>query len=132
MLELHRSNPQFLPEHELRVSCLGPIFSGLHTTASTGTTAMYLLLKHRDVLERVRAEADELYADGGPTPEKLNAMDVTDRTVLETLRMHNPFGSIFRRAVNGFEFGGYTVPGRHLAVPSHVSATLLSGVLPGT
>ena len=26
MLELHRTNPQFLSEHELRASCLGPIF----------------------------------------------------------------------------------------------------------
>ena len=121
MLELHRANPQFLPEQELRVSCLGPIFSGLHTTASTGASAMYLLLKHRDVQERARAEAVDLYANEGPTPEKLNALDVTSRTVLETLRMYNPFGSIFRQAVNTFEFGGYTIPaGTRLFLPISV------------
>ena len=65
MLELYRSNPQFMPEHELRVSCLGPIFSGLHTTASTGAFAMYLLLRHPDVMEQVRAEADMFFAGGG-------------------------------------------------------------------
>ena len=118
MLELHRSNPQFLPEHELRVSCLGPIFSGLHTTASTGTSAMYLLLKHPEVLQRVRAEADVLYANGGPNPEKMNALDVTSRTVLETLRLYNPFNSVFRHAVNTFDFGGYTIPaGTRLFLP---------------
>ena len=121
MLELHRSNPQFLPEHELRVSCLGPIFAGLHTTASTGTSAMYLLLKHPDVLQRVRAEADELYANGGPTPEKMDALDVTKRTILETLRMYNPFGSLFRHAINTFDFGGYTIPaGTRLFLPTAV------------
>ena len=118
MLELHRANPQFLPEHELRVSCLGPIFSGLHTTASTGTSAMYLLLKHPDVLERVREEADALFANEGPDPEKMNALDVTRRTVLETLRMYNPFGSVFRHAVNTFDFGGFTIAaGTRLFLP---------------
>ena len=121
MLELHRSNPQLLPEHELRVSCLGPIFSGLHTTASTGASAMYLLLKHPGVLEQVRAEADALYANRGPDTGKMNALDVTRRTVLETLRLYNPFGSIFRRAVNSFEFGGYTIPaGTRLFLPTAV------------
>ena len=121
MLELHRSNPQFLPEHELRVSCLGPIFSGLHTTASTGTSAMYLLLKHPDILERVRDEADALYANGGPHPERMEVLDVTSRTVLETLRMYNPFNSVFRHAINTFDFGGYTIPaGTHLFLPTSV------------
>ncbi len=121
MLALHRSNPQFLPERELRVSCLGPIFSGLHTTASTGTSAMCLLLKHPDVMRRVRAEADELYASGEPDAEKIAALDVTNRTVLETLRMYDPFGSVFRSAVNRFEFGGYSIPaGTRLFLPTTV------------
>lgn len=131
MLELHRSNPQFLPEHELRVSCLGPIFSGLHTTASTGTSAMYLLLRHPEVLERVRGEADAFYANGGPTPEGMDALDVTRRTVLETLRMYNPFNSVLRHAVNTFDFGGYAIPaGTRLllpiAVPHYCHATFRS------
>ncbi|MYB35552.1 MAG: cytochrome P450 [Gammaproteobacteria bacterium] len=121
MLELHRSNPQFLPEHELRVSCLGPIFSGLHTTASTGTSALYLLLRNPEILKRVRAEADELFADGGPTSEKMQALEVTRRTVLETLRMYNPFGSLFRSTINSFDFGGYSVPaGTRLFLPTAV------------
>lgn len=121
MLELHRSNPQFLPENELRVSCLGPIFSGLHTTASTGTSAMYLLLKHPVILEQVRAEADELFSNNGPTEKKIKALDITSRTVLETLRMYNPFGSLFRHAVNTFDFGGYTIPaGTRLFLPTAV------------
>ncbi|MCY4580622.1 MAG: cytochrome P450 [Chloroflexi bacterium] len=70
-----------MSEHELRVSCLGPIFAGLHTTASTGTFALYLLLKHPEVLRRVRAEADARLADGGPHPEQLNALEVTRRAV---------------------------------------------------
>ncbi|MDE0611556.1 MAG: cytochrome P450 [Gammaproteobacteria bacterium] len=121
MLELHRSNPQFLPERELRVSCLGPIFSGMHTTASTGALALYLLLKHPDVLQRVRAEADELFANEGPTPEKMEALDVTRRAVLETLRLYNPFGSLLRHAVNTFEFGGHTIAaGTRLFLPTAV------------
>ena len=124
MLKLHRANPQFLPERELRVSCLGPIFSGLHTTASTGATAMYLLLKHPDILERVRAEADDWFAqekEMGKGIENLNALDVTGRVVLETLRMYNPFGSLFRRAINTFDFGGFTIPaGTRVFIPTAI------------
>ena len=121
MLELYQSDPQFMPEHEFRVSCLTPIFAGMHTTASTGSFALYLLLKHPDVLERVQAEADELFANGGPTPEKMKALDVTRRTILETLRMHNPFTPLSRSAVNSFDFGGYTISaGTRLFLPTAV------------
>ena len=117
LLELHRSNPQFLPESELRVSCLGPVFAGMHTTASTGSFAMYLLLRHPEILERVRAEADALHS-GEPTQEKFRKLDVTRRVVLETLRMYNPFLALYRTAINTFEFGGYTIPaGTRLFLP---------------
>ncbi|MCY4515430.1 MAG: cytochrome P450, partial [Candidatus Tectomicrobia bacterium] len=121
LLDLHRSNPQFLPEHELRVTCLGPIFAGLHTTGSTGAFAMYLLLKNPEIMNRIRAEADLLFADEGPTPEKMDALDITKRVVLETLRIYNPFNSVFRHAANTFEFGGYTIPaGTRLFLPTAV------------
>ena len=121
MLELYQSSPDFLPEQELRVSCLGPIFSGLHTTASTAAFAMYLLLKHPNVMEQVQLEADFFFGEGGRDPSALKSMDITRRAILETLRLYNPFGSVFRDSINTFDFGGYTVPtGTKMFIPTSV------------
>jgi len=122
MLDLYRSNPEFLPERELRVSCLGPIFSGLHTTASTGASAMYLLLKHPEIMEEVRTEADLFFNKWEEEGEiSFKIMDVTKRTIMETLRLYNPFASIFRYSINTFDFGGYTIPvGTRILIPTSV------------
>ena len=118
LLDLHRANPQLLPERELRASCLGPIFAGLHTTASTGAFAMYMLLRHPEILDRVRAEAEHLHEGGEPKQERLKDCDVTRRVVLETLRMYSPFPAVYRTAINTFEFGGYVIPaGTRLFLP---------------
>ena len=110
VLALHRADPQFLPEAELKAACLGPLLAGLHTSASVGACMLYSLLKHRDLMARARVEAHELFADGGPTAAKLRAMDVTHRVAMETLRMYHIAPAAARTVVNGFEFAGYWIP----------------------
>ena len=109
-LAIHRADPQFLPEDELKAACLGPFLAGLHTSASVGACVLYALLKNPDVMTLVRAEASGLFADGGPTARKLRAMDATHRAVMETLRMYHIAPVAARTVVNGFEFAGYEVP----------------------
>lgn len=110
VLALHRADPQFLPESELKAACLGPLMAGLHTSASIGACMLYSLLKHQDLMARARGEAHKLFADGGPTAAKLGAMDVTHRVAMETLRMYNIGPVAPRTVVNGFEFAGYWIP----------------------
>ncbi|MDE2913089.1 MAG: cytochrome P450 [Paracoccaceae bacterium] len=121
VMELHRSDPQLLPEHDLFSACIGPFLAGLHTAASVNALMLYSVLKHPGVLSRVRPEIDSLFANGGPTAEKLRAMDVTHRVAMETLRLYPVAPAALRQAVNTFEFAGYTVPaGTHAIVATTV------------
>ncbi len=110
VLEFHRLNPQLLPEQDLLSACIGPFVAGLHTAASVIAFMLYSVLKHPECLSRIRPEIDELFANGGPTAEKIRAMDVTHRVALETLRLYPVAPVAIRQAVNTFEFGGYTIP----------------------
>ena len=66
-LELHRSSPGQLSNMDLFANVLSPFIAGLDTAAPTLSFALYALLKHPDAMTRARAEADEMFAAGGPT-----------------------------------------------------------------
>ena len=122
VLALHRADPQFLPESDLKSACLGPFVAGIHTAASVTACMLYCLLKHQDLMARARAEAHRLFAGEGPTAAKLRAMDVTHRVAMETLRMYHTAPAAFRTVVNGFEFAGYWIPaGTELIIATTVT-----------
>lgn len=112
LLEAHRDDPQLLPETDLVANALAPYMVGMDTSASVCAFMLYSLLKHPDVLARVREEVDEMYERGSPTPEGLRKLDVTHRVALETLRMYPVVPALRRTVSNSFEFEGYRVPAR--------------------
>ena len=109
-LDVHESDPQFLPEADLKIAALGPFVAALDTVPSTCSFMLYALLKHPQVLAQVQSEADGLFADGGPTLEGLREMDATHRAAMETMRMYPVAPLLFRTVTNAFEFGDYRIP----------------------
>ena len=111
LLEANRSDPQLLAETDLLVNVLSPYLVGMDTAASVCAFMLYSLLKHPDILERVREEVDEMYEEhGAPTPAGMRKLDVTHRVALETLRMYPVVPALTRTVSNSFEFEGYRVP----------------------
>ncbi len=110
LLEASRTDPQFLPETDLFANVLAPYLVGMDTSASVCAFMLYALLKHPEILEQMRAEVDEMYEDGPPTPEGLRKLDVTRRVALETMRMYPVVPALTRTVANSFEFEGYRVP----------------------
>ena len=110
LLELHHTDPQFMPETDLWIAALGPFFAGLDTVTSITSFMFYELLLHPDLLERVTAEADALFAEGMPTVRDLRRLDVTHRVAMETMRCYSLSPMIQRTVSNSFEFEGYKVP----------------------
>lgn len=113
ILALHRDEPQFMPEYDLLSAIVGPYFAGMHTAANVGSFMFYEVLNNAGVTERIRAEADALFAY--PTesiPGRLRSLDVTHRALMETMRIHNVVPAVRRTVVNSFEFGGYRIPVR--------------------
>ena len=110
LMEMRRSAPDFITDKNLFVDSMGPFLAGADTSSAATSFMLYSLLKNPDVLERVREEADQLFADGGPTAAGLNNMPVTQRAVQETLRLHPIVPVMVRTVANSFEFAGYWIP----------------------
>ena len=112
LLELHERDPQLFPETDVQLAVLGPFIAGIETAAATSAFMLYALLKHRELLARMTAEADAFFARETLTARALRELDVTHRILLETLRMYPAVPALTRTVSNSFEFGGYTVPAR--------------------
>ena len=110
LLAMHRSDPSFLPETDLGIVALEPIFAPLDTLAHSLSFMLYELLKRPELLQRARAEADALFEHGDPTVQGVQQLDVIRRIYLETLRLYSTVPRTVRTVANSFEFSGCTVP----------------------
>ena len=86
------------------------LLAGHETTASTLGWTFYLLDRHPEVLERLRAEAVEVLGDRLPTHEDLGRLKYTARVVEEVMRLYPPVWILPREAQGADVVGGYDVP----------------------
>ena len=110
LLAVHRSDPSFLPETDVGILALEPIYAPLDTLAHSLSFMLYELLKRPDLLRRAQAEADALFEPGEPTAQGVQQLDVIRRIYLETLRLHAIVPRTVRTVANSFEFSGCTLP----------------------
>ena len=111
LMDLHHSDPQFLPETDLGFAFIAPIIAG-HYTGSAMAFAIYEMLANPGIHERIVAEADALFDDGDPDAKALipEAIDVTRRFAMEVLRLHPVINVHRRTAMNSFDIGGVPIP----------------------
>jgi cytochrome P450 len=103
-------DPDFLSHDEALFLTLAAYFAGLDTVANVSAFMLYELLRHPDILAAVRAEADEIFAAGMPSPDAFRHMDTLHAVAQETLRLYPIAGVLPRKAARSFEYGGYTIP----------------------
>ena len=113
LLTLHKSDPQFLPETDLEFAFLAPLIAG-HYLGSQMSFALYEMLTHPDLHERIIAEADALFEGGDPTKDEvtMDRIDFTHRFLMEVMRLHPVIPVHNRKAMNEFEVDDYLVPAR--------------------
>ena len=110
LLAMHRSDPSFLPETDLGIVALEPIFAPLDTLAHSLSFMLYELLKRPDLLHRAQAEANALFEHGNPSAQGVRQLDIIRRVYMETLRLYATVPRTVRTVTNSFEFSGCTVP----------------------
>ena len=98
-----------LSENDLTAFTLGPILSGLDTTASTSSFLVYELLRQPQLLEQINAEIDETFSHGAPSAQDLRNMRTLRGAFLETMRLHPVAPGLIRHAAQPFEFQGHRV-----------------------
>ncbi|MDN3354738.1 cytochrome P450 [Actinomadura sp. DC4] len=86
------------------------LLAGHETTASTLSWAFYLLDKHPEVRDRLRAEAVEVLGDRLPTYEDLTRLTYANMVIQEVMRLYPPVWILTRQAQEEDEVGGYRVP----------------------
>ena len=102
---------QGMSDRQLRDEFVTLFFAGFETTARTLTWSWYLLHKHPEILQKVRAEADSVFKEKRPTSSAdLERLTYTRMVVDETLRLYPPTAILPRQNIEADEVGGYTIP----------------------
>lgn len=103
ILGLHASDPQFLPEANLRFMLSGPMLGTQYFSDTLGC-AIYAMITQPELHEKIRSEAAAVFSNGSINPEHLTLsdVDVTHRFVLECQRMYPVVYAIPRHVTNSF------------------------------
>lgn len=104
-----REHPTLFAEDEIVSAGLLPFFAGVDTVGQTNVFILYELLRHPELLERVRWEADLLFEAGPPSPQALREARDLNGAVSETLRLHPVAFAMPRTAARDFTFEGFRV-----------------------
>ena len=109
IMDAHDRDSSLVAAKDLVVALTGPYVVGLDTVANTLASLVYAVLKHPEVLERVRDEADAVFARGHLTEESIADLPSTSGAVMETMRLY-PIGVAQPRVADrDFEYAGYRI-----------------------
>ena len=112
ILELHRNDPQFLPETDLTFPFVASMVASIYL-GSALAFAVYCMVRHPNVYARIHREAEALFG-GGREPKAedftLDAVDVTHRLCLEAARLYPVIPWQLRTVMNPCVVNGFEIP----------------------
>jgi cytochrome P450 len=125
IMEAHARDPTLIPRSDLILSLTGPFVAGLDTVSNTLSGFIYAVLKHPEVLTRVRADADALFANGPIDEADLRKLPGIDGAIMEAMRVYTIAVAQMRTATRDFAFQGHQIRAGELlyvatAVPHHM------------
>jgi cytochrome P450 len=110
VMEAHKANPELIPERDLIMLMTGPYVAGLDTVANTTSAIVYAVLKHPEVLRRVRQEVDELFARGPVNEEEfMKSLPALNGAIMEAMRLYPIAVAQIRTANKDFVFAGHQI-----------------------
>jgi cytochrome P450 len=108
LIEAHEQRPEVLTDSDVLAEVLIPYIAGLDTVANTCSFALYSLLRYPEVLARVQAEVDALFARPLSVESFRHTPDLHG-CLMETMRLYPVTIALQRNATEPFEFAGYRV-----------------------
>ena len=117
-LSLHASDPQLVPESNLRFALSAALIASVYLGDAL-SFAVYAMASQPALYERIQSEADTLFDNGDPDGEAFtpSAIDVTHRFLMECLRMYPIVPMSMRNVMNACVVEGYELPvGSRIAI----------------
>ncbi|MCY3622862.1 MAG: cytochrome P450, partial [Gammaproteobacteria bacterium] len=113
ILELHRNDPQFLPETDITFPFVAAMVASIYLGSALGF-AVYAMVNDPDLYAGIRAEADSLFG-GHREPQaedfgNLDNIDITHRLFLESERMYPVIPWQLRTVMNQCVVNGFELP----------------------
>ena len=110
-LSLHASDPQFVPESNLRFAFTAALVASAYL-GDAFSFALYAMASQPEIYARIQAEADALFGNGDPGAEDFNpsTIDVTHRLLMECLRMYPIVPMSIRNVMNSCVVEDYELP----------------------
>ena len=118
LLSLHDSDPQLVPETNLRFVLAAALIASVYF-GDMLSFVLYAMASQPDMYEQIRAEADALFNDGDPGESRfdMESMDVTHRFLMECLRVYPIVPMSLRTVMNTCVVEGYELkPGTLLYI----------------
>ncbi len=130
-LSLHASDPQFLPESNLRFAFSAALIASVYL-GDTFSLVVYAMASQPALYERIRNEADTVFGNGVPAVEAFtpSAIDVTHRFLMECMRMYPIVPMSIRNVMNTCVFEGYELPLRERIHIAPTASHYMSDVFP--
>ena len=110
-LSLHASDPQFVPESNLRFAFTAALVASAYL-GDAFSFALYAMASQPEIYARIQAEADALFGNDDPGAEDFNpsTIDVTHRFLMECLRMYPIVPMSIRNVMNSCVVEDYELP----------------------
>ena len=130
-LSLHASDPQFMPESNLRFAFTAALVASAYLGDALSFT-LYAMASQPEIYARIRAEADALFDGGDPDPDDLNpsTIDVTHRFMMECMRMYPVVPMSIRHVMNSCAVEGYELPVGTKVVIAQTATHYMEDVFP--
>ena len=111
LLSLNASDPQFVPESNLRFALSAALIASVYL-GDAFSFAVYAMASRPADYARIRDEAAALFGNGDPDGDDFtpSALDFTHRFLMECLRMYPIVPMSMRTVMNGCVVEGYELP----------------------
>ena len=131
ILSLHASDPQFVPESNLRFSLSAALIASVYL-GDAFSFALYAMASQPGLQARVQSEADALFDDGDPDGGDftMSKTDVTHRLIMESLRIYPIVPMSIRNVMNSCLVEDYELPVGSQIFIAQTAAHYMNDVFP--
>ncbi|XP_050204900.1 abscisic acid 8'-hydroxylase 4-like [Mercurialis annua] len=115
LLKFKDENGLFLSDDKITDNIIGVLFAAQDTTASLLTWILKYIHDDPKLLEAIKKEQTDIYESNGRgkralTWSQTRNMPITNRVIMESLRMASVISFTFREAIEDVEYKGYLIP----------------------